>query len=58
MKLKFDRNHNVIIPTFILTARNGRQIGAIPAENIVFRDRLKALLLPRVESVLSDVGGD
>lgn len=42
MKLKFDRSHNVIIPAFVLTARNGRQIGAIPAENIVFRDRLNA----------------
>lgn len=42
MRLKFDSANNVLFPTFVLAKRNGRKIGAIPASNIHFTDRLNS----------------
>lgn len=40
IKIKFDSAHNVELPTFILATRSGRKLGAIPVDNIVFKDTL------------------
>lgn len=38
IKLKFDSQHNLIAPTFVLAHRNGKKIGAIKARNLKFSD--------------------
>lgn len=38
IKLKFDSQHNLIAPTFVLAHRNGKKIGAIKARNLNFSD--------------------
>lgn len=38
IKLKFDNQHNLIAPTFVLAHRNGKKIGAIKARNLNFSD--------------------
>lgn len=38
VKIKFDKTHNVITPTFVLATRSGRKLGAIPAVNITVSD--------------------
>lgn len=40
VRIKFDNTHNVIPPTLVLTTRNGRRLGQIPAYNIQFKDGL------------------
>lgn len=42
MQLKFDSQNNVITPQFILATKNGRKLGAIPASNITFTNRLNS----------------
>ena len=42
MRIKFDSSHNAVTPVFILTTRNGHQLGAIPANNIHFKDKLNS----------------
>ena len=42
MQLKFDSTHNAIPPAFVLATRSGRKLGAVPAQNIQFNDRLNA----------------
>lgn len=42
MRLKFDSSHNVLSPTLVLAKRNGRKLGAVPASNIHFTDRLNS----------------
>ena len=38
IKLKFDNQHNLIAPTFVLAHRNGKKIGAIKVRNLNFSD--------------------
>lgn len=40
VRIKFDNTHNVIPPTLVLTTRNGRRLGQIPAYNVQFKDGL------------------
>lgn len=42
MKIKFDSQNNVILPDFILATRSGRKLGALPACNITFKNRLNS----------------
>lgn len=42
MRIKFDSSHNAIQPVFVLTTRSGRQLGAIPANNIDFKNKLNS----------------
>lgn len=45
IKILFDNDHNVIMPTFVLATRSGKKIGAIPASEIQLSDNLN----PRFE---------
>lgn len=40
VRIKFDNTHNIIPPTIVLTTRNGRRLGQIPAYNVQFKDGL------------------
>lgn len=37
VQIQFDSLHNPIQPTIVLTTRNGRRLGKIPASNVVFK---------------------
>lgn len=38
VRIKFDKTHNVISPTFVLATRSGKKLGVIPAEHISMAD--------------------
>lgn len=38
IKIKFDPNHNVCPPTFVLATRSGRKLGAIPARSTKIKE--------------------
>lgn len=40
VKINFDSTHNVILPTLVLTTRNGRKIGKILYNNLIFKDSM------------------
>ena len=40
VRIRFDRAHNVIQPTFVLATRNGKKLGVIKAENIQVSDSM------------------
>lgn len=42
VRILFDKNHNVIQPTFVLANRNGKKLGSIPAENINIADNFNS----------------
>ncbi len=42
MKIKFDSQNNVIMPEFILATRSGKKLGALPACNVTFKNRLNS----------------
>ena len=40
VRIKFDRSHNVIQPTFVLATRSGKKLGVIQAENVEISDSM------------------
>lgn len=42
VKIKFDKSHNVINPTFVLSTRSGRKLGVLPAHNIEIADNFNS----------------
>lgn len=40
VQIQFDETHNPMAPTIVLATRSGRKLGAIPAVNIVFKDKM------------------
>ena len=41
IKIKFDSNHRVIAPTFVLATKSGRKLGDIPSSNIKIKGVMK-----------------
>jgi len=37
VQIRFDSLHNPIPPTIVLTTRNGKKLGKIPAKNVIFK---------------------
>lgn len=60
IRIRFDSNHNVIPPSFILATRNGSKLGAIPHNDIVFKNPLSSCkdLVFRVYKELNGVEFD
>lgn len=40
IRIEFDENYNAFKPTFVLSTRAGKKIGAIPAREIAFKDNM------------------
>ena len=42
VRIKFDKSHNVIQPTFVLATRSGKKLGVIQADNIQISDSMNS----------------